>query len=241
MNLQALLLSRDPQSIRILRHTLELLAIDVEVCRGASSGNEILASEKFDAVIVDCDDLHGGLDVLANLRKTASNRHTVAFAVLNGTGTHRAFELGASFVLQKPLSTISANRCFSAALGLMERERRRYFRHPLQIGVAMAFGPDHKFEATTTNLSEGGMAIRFRGRLPKAGLSKVSFTIPDLQTAMECKAELAWVDAGGWAGVRFVEMSRKSRQELERWLEKQITSADSEAEERAAKAGSAQH
>ena len=131
MALESLLLSRDAQVIRVLRPTLEKLSIDVEVCRGVSSGTEILSNEKFDAVIVDCDDLQGGLDVLAGLRKGTSNRNSVMFAILNGTTTtHRAFELGANFVLQKPISVLNATRCFGAALGFMARERRRYFRQP---------------------------------------------------------------------------------------------------------------
>src|SRR5207249_6126150 len=52
MPLESLLVSRDPQVIRVLRPALEKLAIEVEICRGADSGSEILSCEKFDAVIV---------------------------------------------------------------------------------------------------------------------------------------------------------------------------------------------
>src|SRR5205823_1149784 len=46
MPLQSLLVSRDAHVVGVLRPTLEKLAIEVEVCRGAKSGNEILLSEK---------------------------------------------------------------------------------------------------------------------------------------------------------------------------------------------------
>src|SRR5205814_5120976 len=85
MPLESLLVSRDPQVIRVLRPALEKLAIEVEICRGADSGSEILSCEKFDAVIVDCDDLHGGLGVLETLRRTASNRNSLKSAFLMGT------------------------------------------------------------------------------------------------------------------------------------------------------------
>ena len=127
MQLESLLLSRDPEVIRVLRPTLEKLSIDLEVCRGAKSGAEIISSEKFDAIIIDCDDLQGGLEVLSAMRKESSNKSSVAFAILNRqTTTHKAFELGANFVLQKPLSGLNAMRCFSAAINFMLRERRRY-------------------------------------------------------------------------------------------------------------------
>src|SRR5437667_3042282 len=109
MGLDSLLVSRDPQVIDVLRPTLAKLSVDVEVCRGARSGTEILSSEKFDAVIVDCDDLQDGLSVLKDLRKSPSNRSSIAFAILNGaTTTHQAFELGATFVMQKPVTPLTA-------------------------------------------------------------------------------------------------------------------------------------
>jgi len=227
MTLDSLLLTRDQQVIGVLRPALEKLAIDVEVCRGARSGNEILCSEKFDAVIIDCDDLQGGLEVLENLRKSPSNKNSVTFALLNGkTTTYRAFELGAKFVLQKPVSQLNAMRCFSAALGFMLNERRRYFRHPVEMSALVLFGEGkdqgQELKATATNISDGGMAIRFRGRMPRGRVSRVCFTIPESDICMEPKAEFAWVDGGGRAGLRFLELPKSSQQKLERWLTEEL-------------------
>ncbi len=227
MPLQSLLVSRDAHVIGVLRPTLEKLSIEVEVCRGAKSGNEILLSEKFDGVIVDCDDLQGGLEVLESLRKGNSNKNSVAFAVLNGTTTtHRAFELGANFVLQKPISPLNAMRCFSAAVGFMTRERRRYFRQPVSVPVTAIFGQGQEIKGTSSNLSEGGMAILFKGKLPKAGLTKVVFSLPTGRSIIEPKADVAWADGSGRAGIRFTEMAASSREELDAWLEQQIEQAD---------------
>ncbi len=55
--MESLLLSRDAEVVRVLRPTLEKLSIEVEICQEAKKASEILISEKFDAVIVDCDDL----------------------------------------------------------------------------------------------------------------------------------------------------------------------------------------
>jgi DNA-binding NtrC family response regulator len=223
MTLDSLLVSRDQQVIGILRPALEKLAVEVEVCRGARSGNEILSTEKFDAVIVDCDDLHGGLDVLENLRKSPSNKNSVTFAILNGrTTTFKAFEMGAKFVLQKPISPINAMRCFSAALGFMMRERRRYFRNPVEMPTIVTFGQGQELKATATNVSDGGMAIRFRGKLPRGSVSRVAFTLPASQISMEPKAELAWLEGVGGGGIRFMDLPRSSRQQLERWLTEQL-------------------
>jgi DNA-binding response OmpR family regulator len=94
MQLESFLLSRDPEVIRVLQPALQKLAIDVEVCGGDRSGQEILNTEKFDAVLVDCDDVQGALGVLESLRKSASNKNSVTFAIVNGaTSTQQAFKM----------------------------------------------------------------------------------------------------------------------------------------------------
>lgn len=165
--------------------------------------------------------------MLARLRKTASNKSSVSFAILNGNTTaHRAFELGASFVLQKPISPLNAMRGFSAALGLMTRERRRYFRHPVEMPVTVVFGQGQNLKAMATNISEGGMAFHFRGELQKDRIAKVIFTLPGTHGSMEAETDLAWADGTGRAGIRFVKLSQFSLEQLEHWLTKQMEEVD---------------
>src|ERR1700745_4205200 len=138
MNLESLLVSRDAEVVRVLRPTLEKLSIDVEVSAAAKSGSEILSTSKFDAVIVDCDNRRGALEVIRTRRQTPSNKPSVSFAILNGkTTTHQAFDMGVNFVLQKPLSVASTLRCFNTALSFMVREKRRYFRCPVELPVTL--------------------------------------------------------------------------------------------------------
>jgi CheY-like chemotaxis protein len=219
MQLESLLLSRDPEVIRVVQPALEKLSIDVEVCRGVNSGQEILRTERFDAIIIDCDDLKGALGVLEGLRKSVSNKNSATFAIVNGnTTTQQAFKMGANFVLQKPISALNAKRCFSAAVNFMMRERRRYFRHPVEMPATLSFGEGQKMKITVTNLSEGGMAIFFRGPLPKGRVSIVSFNLPGAASALEPKVQVAWMDESGHAGLRFIDVSKESRAQLDAWL-----------------------
>ena len=227
MPLESLLVSRDTDVIQVLQQTMSKLSIDVEVCRGARSSTEILASEKFDAVIVDCDDLQDGVDVLKDLRKSPSNRSSVAFAILNGSTTaHQAFEFGATFVMQKPLTPLNAMRCLSAGLGLMVRERRRYFRYTVELEVIFLLDKGEEIKARTTNVSEGGMAIRTVASLGRGDVGKAVLVLPENRGRVESKAEMVWVDGHGRAGVRFLEMPKTSRQLLDQWLEEEILRVD---------------
>lgn len=223
MTLESLLLSQDVDMVRVLRPTLEKLSIQVEVCQEATKARQILNTEKFDAVIVDCDDVKGGLEVLQGLRDTPSNRSSIAFAVLNGkkTTTQQVFGMGINFVLQKPVTGLNAARCFNAALNFMERERRRYFRQPIEMPVTIILH-DKSYKAKSTNISEGGIAILVPQALPKDGDARLQFILPGGKTALEMEAEIAWRDAKGNAGLRFSNLPQSSRELLEYWLNEQM-------------------
>jgi DNA-binding response OmpR family regulator len=221
--LESLLLSRDSDVFRILRPTLEKLSIEVEICQEAKKASEILISEKYDAVIVDCDDLPGGVEVLEGLRSTPSNKNSVTFALVNGkkTTTQAAFSMGVNFVLHKPLSVLNASRCFNAALGFMLRERRRYFRHEIKLPVALVMG-DKEMKAESTNLSEGGIALLVRHALPKSATPRAKFTLPGMASPLDVETEIAWADLKGRVGLRFLNVPATSQQLLEGWLNQQM-------------------
>jgi DNA-binding response OmpR family regulator len=219
MNLDSLLISQDASLLDVLRPALEKISVNIEVCREFRAGNDLMLKRKFDAVIIDCDDLQNGIDLLKALRHTQSNIRSVAFAVVNGkTTTQEAFNCGANFVLQKPLSPLHAARCFNAALNFMVRERRRYFRHPVDMPLRISLPPNQEITATASNLSEGGMAIRTLSKLRQESNAQVRFTLPSTNVSLELKCQVAWADGTGHIGLRFVEVPQSSQYELDKWL-----------------------
>ena len=239
MTLESLLLSQDPELVRVIRPTLEKLSIDVEVCHDARAGSNILISDKFDAVIVDCDDLTGGLALLQGLRNTPSNKSSVAFAVLNGkrTTTQEAFGMGANFVLQKPISSLNASRCFHAALNFMLKERRRYFRQPVKTDVKVVL-EGKTLTASSTNISEGGIALLLREALPKGATPTLKFSLPESSIHIEVAAEVAWADFKGLAGLRFHAITETVQAQLEQWLDDRMEEEFPGSKERLAESGS---
>jgi|SRR6267154_140874 len=234
MTLESLLLSRDAEVVRVLRPTLEKLSIEVEICQEAKKATEILIAEKFDAVIIDCDDLRGGLEVLQGVRTTPSNKNSVTFAVLNGkkTTTQEAFAMGVNFVLQKPISVLNASRCFNAALSFMVRERRRYYRQPVKMLVKVLVD-DKGIKATSTDISEGGMALLVHQALPKNANPRLQFTLPGTTLSMDIESEVAWADLKGRVGLRFRNLPPSSQELLEKWLNEKMPKEASGSKERA--------
>jgi DNA-binding response OmpR family regulator len=219
MNLDSLLISQDATLLSVLRPALEKISVNLEVCAESRSGSDLMTKRKFDAVIIDCDDLQNGVDLLKALRHTQSNARAVAFAVVNGkTTTQQAFTSGANFVLQKPLTLLHASRCFNAALNFMVRERRRYFRHRVDMPLRISLPHNQEITATATNLSEGGMSIRVQGKLAKDAEARFGFTLPTTNISLELKGQVAWVDQAGHIGIRFIEVPQTSQYQLDKWL-----------------------
>src|SRR5271156_1464431 len=158
LNLKSLLLCADEKNVRVLRRTLGDLDIGVELCTSSEVAIRKLTRERFEAIIVDCAG-PGAADVLRSARTAPCNKRAVAVAILDpATGLRSAFELGAHFVLYKPLSVERSKSSFRAARALMKKERRRNARIAVQIPVEMTSRDSNaRFKVNTTDLGEGGL------------------------------------------------------------------------------------
>ena len=65
------------------------------------------------------------------------------------------------------------------------------------------------------------MAILFRSPLPKSAVSTASFKLPGTATPLEPKVQIAWMDESGRAGLRFIDVPKESRAQLDAWLAEQ--------------------
>jgi CheY-like chemotaxis protein len=223
MAMTSLILSRDANAISVLRRVLSDNGIVVEACTGSEQFKEMVATRKFDAVFVDCDDVAGAAETLRQMRTVPSNRKTIGFAIVNGVTTlQQAFEMGANFVLDKPLSLERLTRSLRAAQGLMEHERRRYYRHPVATSVYIKLGTDeYENLGTMVNLSVGGFAAKLEKKTTIGMPVRFRFKLPETETWIEGKGDIAWV-ANGMAGAKFGAIATKSRRELENWLLKKM-------------------
>jgi c-di-GMP-binding flagellar brake protein YcgR len=107
----------------------------------------------------------------------------------------------------------------------MIREQRRYFRHPVEIPATLGSGEGQKLKATITNISEGGMAIFFRGKFPSGRVS-ANFKLPGVATPLEPKVQLAWMNDSGRAGLQFFDVAKDMRDQLDQWLTEQCKNAE---------------
>lgn len=216
MSLNALLLSQDVSVVEVLRPILPEIGIHTEHCGSPLTGRQRLATNKYEAIIVDAD-LPGAFDFMSSLRHMPTARHAIIFSITKSRSMTAAFQAGANFVLPKPLTAERAMRSFRAAHGLMVGERRRYYRHPVSLPAVLAYG--NRIESVMlTNLSEGGMAIEVSSPLVMGQILKWKFALPDSMLCVEGKGEVSWSDGHGNAGVRFVHIPQGYKLLLEEWL-----------------------
>jgi c-di-GMP-binding flagellar brake protein YcgR len=227
MSLKSLVLCSDQKIVRVLRRVLGDLDIAVELCVDSDSALRKLTRERFEAIIVDVID-DGASEVLRSARTAPCNRQAVAVAIVEPLiGLKAVFNIGAHFVLYKPVSSERAKSSFRAARALMKSERRRNARVEVQIPVVMrnpAGGTNVK--VTTIDLSEGGMAVNIpSGRRP-TGRWQAVFTLPGTEAALELAAEFAWEGNGAQAGLRFQKISPEATHQLQVWLKQNSPDAE---------------
>jgi len=219
MNLKSLLLCSDEKIVRVLRRTLGDLEIAVEHCTTAEIALRHLTRERFEAIIVDCAGT-GAAAVLKSARNAPCNKRAVAVAILDPeVGLRSAFEVGAHFILYKPVSVERAKSSFRAARALMKKERRRNSRLPVQIAVEMTSRESGaRYKVTSTDLGEGGLAVSLPRRSKPHGRWQLTFTLPGSANALEMSAEFAWEGTGTQVGLRFEDQTPDAARQLREWL-----------------------
>src|SRR5215469_5773788 len=156
MGLKSLVLCSDEKIVRFLRRVLNDLEIEIEHCTDPDGALRKLTRQRFEAVIIDCADLKTATAVLKGARSAPVNKRAIAVAIMDGhNGLRSAFDMGAHFVLYKPVSSERAKSSFRAARALMKRERRRNARVSVEMTVRLRnSGSGFVQEVVTTDLSE---------------------------------------------------------------------------------------
>jgi DNA-binding response OmpR family regulator len=221
--LQSLLICNDDTVVRVLRRVLSELEIAIEQCPDVDTTVQKITRQRFEAVIVDCTSQEVAAKVLKGIRSAPANKRAIAVAIIDSQNALKgAFELGAHFVLFKPLSIERTRSSFRAVRALMKRERRRHARVPIEIPVELQFdGTQGSMRTVTSDLGENGIAIKTRNlKLPSS--FRVRFTLPgSIATEIESRGEVAW-EGAQVLGIRFRDLATEMSEQLKLWIGRQL-------------------
>lgn len=210
-----MLVSADIQTIDTLCDYMGKLAMHVDVCSDFASATRKLCHSKYEAIVVDFKETAYALELLKKSREMTSHKAAVVIAILNSNDEMpAAFRAGASFVLVKPISPAVLMRTLKVSYPLMVNERRRYFRCPVQTPVHVSIGSRPEFIATSVNISELGIALSNSPMLKVGDRVVLRLTLPDPPVSAKISAEVCWCNNAGAAGLQFLEVPLRVKEQL---------------------------
>jgi protein TonB len=122
MGYQALLFCPNEKISRAVTQVLSELDFTVVPCVEPFAAVKKLMAERFDAVVVDCDNEQNAALLFKSARNTAGNQASLAVAVVEGqAGVAKAFRIGANLVLTKPINIDQAKGTLRVARGLLRK------------------------------------------------------------------------------------------------------------------------
>jgi CheY-like chemotaxis protein len=219
MPLLALIVSDDEDDIRLLREVLEELSVEMEITATAEIAASVLAVKPINAILLD-GELPGIWELIEDQSKLQESEQPRIIAVLSSKdNSQRAFEIGAHFVLYKPISRDRSLVSLQYAFRSSGRDRRQGDRRPVFLSTTVTSPVIDTVPVTLSNLSPTGTSIRAKRPLPPDSKLYFEFQIPGQMATVRLSGNVVWQDFQGRAGIRFASVPASSRKALDQWLE----------------------
>jgi len=119
----ALLLSPDDQAVSAITGVLEEMSVTCERPLDGVSAAQLLNSNTFDLVLVDCENLPAAKLIFDVCRRGKNGNNPVPVAIVDGrAGLPTAFRLGAELILTKPVAKDQARSTIRTAVGRVRKD-----------------------------------------------------------------------------------------------------------------------
>jgi len=174
-----------------------------------------LQREKFEACVLPLEETAGSIIELA--RGSASNSQIIIYG-LGGTAQDamRYSKLCLNAVFHEPLERSAAMKLVRSTRMLVLHEFRRYVRIPVMTEVAIMMADGGRMNATSQEISSGGMSLK-GNHVPELGsLVEVSFSLLTLPRVW-VRGHVTWKKPNKSFGIRF-DVTDERRQRLKEWI-----------------------
>jgi CheY-like chemotaxis protein len=221
----SLLVCADAQCVQTLSRILLNMGMNVNYCGDPSSAIARCLSQRFDTVLVDCEQEDAAKFLIEQLRIDSANKDVVVIAILDGRNNAREiFAKGANFVLYKPISSDRLNKSMAAAKIMIHTERRLTRRVPVDANASIAYASTENQITRVIDLSEDGMSIYSPKPLPRDCKVYFQFSLPGESSTVRLSCEVIWQNDSGNVGMRFVDVPKASRRILDYWIQNKVGS-----------------
>jgi hypothetical protein len=220
-SIQALVVTPDSLLVTSFTNTCRELSIEVRATADIEVVRDALAREKYEAILLDFDNVPDSLAIVAAIRQSPSNRQAFIFSVATEPQRQReALSQDISLLLQRPLDDKEICRVLHGAYGLIVRLRRRYFRCVAEVPVLLihnSSGADCK--CTSMNLSSGGAGLRVPSPLQPGEEVQLILFLQGTDIIVRTIGTVIWDDKHGKSGLSFKCASHEYQAELDAWLD----------------------
>ena len=122
MGYQALLFCLDEKLARVVTQVFSELDFTVEPVNEPFAAVKKLMAQRYDAIVVDCENEPNATLLFKSARNSGSNQNSLALALVEGqTGVAKAYRIGANLVLTKPINVEQAKGTLRVARGLLRK------------------------------------------------------------------------------------------------------------------------
>jgi DNA-binding response OmpR family regulator len=224
MSLRVLILTRDAGLLTVVQPLLAEFGMADEVCNELDVARELLARTRYDAVLIDCEGVARGSDILDDMQRVERNRSSVLIAVVEGAPGREVHAPGATFILKKPVRAHDARQTLAQADHLMRRPKRRHIRYRASFPVYLSCDNAFDLQGNALNVSEGGMALQLSAARLEEPYVWLRFVLPTTTHRLRLQARVAWQQANGLIGVSFLEVPAPVLKQLQHWAALQASS-----------------
>src|SRR5208282_1780456 len=122
MGYQALLFCPDEKLARVVSQVFTELDFAVEPVHEPFAAVKKLMTQRYDAIVVDCENEQNASLLFKSARNSSSNQSSLAIAlVLGQAGVAKSYRIGANLVLTKPINVEQAKGTLRVARGLLRK------------------------------------------------------------------------------------------------------------------------
>lgn len=218
---RSLLVSNDSSVVQQLTANLQQFAISADVCPDPIKAFNLINTRKFEAVIVDLALGEQIGNLLERVRLSPSNENSVTFALVS-SDEESYLQVQPNFLIRKPLTDDEVGSTLKAALGLVIRDYRRYFRCPVTVPVLIRIDNKAEIFCEMMNVSEGGLAVATPVTFTPGAVVCAEFALPGESAVFEMDAEICWCNHKGHAGLQFRSVPQEKSVVLQAWLSRKI-------------------
>src|ERR1700756_5268314 len=123
MAIRAFLLCGDEKAVQAVTQILDELDVSFEHSSEPAFSLKRLSTQRFELLVVDCDDAQNATQVFNSARASNLNKTSIAIAIVEGkAGVPNAFRLGASLVLTKPVALEQVRNTLRTGIGMTRKE-----------------------------------------------------------------------------------------------------------------------